>query len=390
MRNLPLLAIVPFALFAAFVDVSLHVYLYRRLVRDLTASVRLRRAGQALFAALASLMIAGFASRAFAGTVLLWLGRVGFLWFALAFYLFVCLLAADLVRALWRLARRARTGPADPGRRAFLSRAASASAAAGAALGVTGFGIFEAFGAPEVTLLKVALPGLPRSLAGLSIVQLTDLHVGAWVDRGFVEDLVERTNALSPDVVAITGDLVDGGVDELWPKISPLGGLRARLGTFFITGNHEFYCGADEWCAALTKLGIVSLRNERVRLGDAAASIDLVGVEDWSARARGFGGGSDLAAALKGRDPTRPAILLAHQPRGVEEAARQGIGLQLSGHTHGGQIWPWSLAVKLAFPYFRGRYQVGGMTVYVSRGCGFWGPPVRVGAPPEIVKVVLG
>jgi hypothetical protein len=235
----------------------------------------------------------------------------------------------------------------------------------------------------------VKLPHLPAALSGLTLVQLTDIHAGAWVDRRFVEDLVERSNALKPDAVAITGDLVDGSIADLAPMIAPLMNLRSRFGTFFVTGNHEFYSGADEWCAELSRMGLKVLRNERTLLGDASASIDLIGVDDSSASSRGFTPGYDLGAAMKGRDPARASVLLAHQPRRVDEAAAAGIGLQLSGHTHGGQIWPWSYAVRLAFPYFRGRYQVDEMTLYVSRGCGFWGPPVRVGAPPEIVKIVL-
>ncbi|HYX90913.1 MAG TPA: metallophosphoesterase, partial [Myxococcaceae bacterium] len=240
---------------------------------------------------------------------------------------------------------------------------------------------------PELTEVAVQLPGLPRALDGFSIVQLSDIHLGNLVERRFLEELVRRANALRPDLVAITGDLVDGNVPTLGPAVAALAELRARSGTFFVTGNHEYYSGDEEWTAFLQRMGVAVLRNRHVRIGDPGASFDLVGVDDWGARR--IGRGYDLEAALAGRDPDQPAVLLAHQPANFREAARKGIGLQLSGHTHGGQVFPFTVFVRLAWEYPAGLYDLGASRIYVSRGCGFWGPPMRLGSPPELVKVVL-
>jgi uncharacterized protein len=253
--------------------------------------------------------------------------------------------------------------------------------------GVASYGAWRAFHPPEIAEVPVRLPGLPRALDGFSIVQLTDVHVGNLVERRFLEDLVHRTNALRPDLVAITGDLVDGDVPSLGPAVAALSELRSRHGTFFVTGNHDYYSGDSQWTAFLQQIGLQVLRNRHVRIGDSGASFDLIGVDDWGAR-RG-GEGYDLEAAVAGRDPTRPSVLLAHQPANFEEAVKKGIGLQVSGHTHGGQLFPFTVLVGLGWEYTAGLYRVGESHIYVSRGCGFWGPPMRVGSPPELVNIVL-
>ena len=173
---------------------------------------------------------------------------------------------------------------------------------------------------------------------------------------------------------------------------TPLAGLQARYGVYFVTGNHEYYSGAAAWVEHLGKLGIRVLRNERVAIGDPGASIDLAGIDDWRSAGMVPGHGPDLSAALAGRDPDRSLVLLAHQPRGVEEGAKAGVELQVSGHTHGGQIFPFTLATALVYPYLHGLYPVregNGSQIFVSRGTGYWGPPMRLGSPPEIARVVL-
>jgi predicted MPP superfamily phosphohydrolase len=212
---------------------------------------------------------------------------------------------------------------------------------------------------------------------------------------------VDQVNGLRPDVVAITGDLVDKGVGALRAAISHVGDLRARYGVYFVTGNHEYYVpsehpgslGAYEWMEELRRLGVRVLRNERVTIGDAGGSLDLAGVDDYSAP--GPGHAANLAKAVAGRDPDRSLVLLAHQPRtdAVADSVRSGVELQISGHTHGGQIAPWNLVVAAVFPYVKGlyRHEEDGRAgqVFVSRGTGYWGPPMRLGAPPEIAKLVL-
>jgi hypothetical protein len=254
--------------------------------------------------------------------------------------------------------------------------------------------------AGEITLpeVPVRLPRLPRALDGLRIVQLSDLHLGMLADGRFLRDVVQKSNALRPDLVVITGDLVDGGVDVLGPEVEPLTGLRSRWGTLFVTGNHEYYSGADDWVAWLRARGIRVLMNERVALGADGLSVepargpglDLAGVTDFRAGHNHDGHAPDLPRALAGRDPDRELVLLAHQPRQVDEAAAAGVGLQLSGHTHGGQLWPFGGLVGLFQPYIQGLHRHGATTqIYVSRGTGCWGPPMRVGAPAEIASVIL-
>jgi predicted MPP superfamily phosphohydrolase len=235
----------------------------------------------------------------------------------------------------------------------------------------------------------VKLERLPKELSGLSIVQLTDVHIGPTIGKKFLEHVVERSNDAKADAIVITGDLVDGSVASLRAHVEPLAKLRARYGVFFVTGNHEYYSGVDEWLEELGRLGVKPLRNERVALGDAV-SIDLAGVDDASARGFGPAHGPDYAKALGGALPDRELVLLAHQPSQIVHAARAGVGLQLSGHTHGGQIWPFGALVRLNQPYVAGLHKHDARTqIYVSRGTGYWGPPMRLFCPAEITKIVL-
>ncbi len=248
--------------------------------------------------------------------------------------------------------------------------------------------MIEARANHEIVDVEIQLAKLPPALDGFTIVQLTDLHVGLSIDKVFVQRVVERANALAPDLIALTGDFVDGKVEDLRDDIAPLAGLRARHGVYAVTGNHEYYAGADPWIAEISKLGARYLRNQRVTIGDGDASFDLAGVDDHSARGRDHG--EDLAAATANRDPDRALVLLAHQPRQVRRAAKYGVDLQLSGHTHGGQIWPWHYLVRIQQGgLLAGRYDYEGTQLYVSRGCGYWGPPVRLLAPLEITRVIL-
>ncbi|MHB8878348.1 MAG: metallophosphoesterase, partial [Myxococcaceae bacterium] len=191
---------------------------------------------------------------------------------------------------------------------------------------------------------------------------------------------------LGADLVAITGDLVDGDVPTLGPAVAELRRLTPKYGTWFCTGNHDYYSGVDEWTAALPGLGATPLRNRFVTIGDAGGSFDLIGVDDWMAR---HSGGYDLEASVRGRDPSRPSVLLAHQPQNFEAAVDRGVGLMLSGHTHGGQFFPGTLFVDRLWRYPAGLFAVRDSHIFVSQGTGFWGPPLRVGTHSEIVRVTL-
>jgi uncharacterized protein len=367
-----------------------HLYLYRRLFKDTAASTRTRTIGAAVLLVLA---LSGFLARlvfsrlpSLAGKALAF---AAFCWMGLALYLGLALAFSRLFLRLhaWR-ERRAGGAPASPERRVFLARVAVGSAAAVAA-GVSSYGVWRAFQPPNIREVQVKLPGLPRSLDGFRIVQITDIHIGNVLGRPFLEELVRRCNALKPDMMAITGDLVDGSVEHLAPAVSALRGLKSREGSFFIMGNHEYYSGDVEWAAALDDMGIHVLRNRFMTLGDAGGRLDVVGVDDWGHKDNKDGRGYNLDKALAGRQEGNAAVLLAHQPRGVEEALSRGMGLQLSGHTHGGQMFPITLIVSATYRYPAGLYQVGHGHVYVSRGTGFWGPPMRIASPPEITAVTL-
>jgi uncharacterized protein len=242
----------------------------------------------------------------------------------------------------------------------------------------------------RVRRVDVRLAGLAEPLHGFSIAQLSDVHVGPTVKRPYVQGIVDRVNGLDVDVVAITGDLVDGRVQDLHEDVAPLAGLRARHGRYFVTGNHEYYSGAREWIAHLRSLGLQVLMNEHVVLAQGNARLVLAGVTDAMAHQVDPGHRSDPAAALAGAPAdARPRVLLAHQPRSADAAARAGFDLQLSGHTHGGQIWPFNFFVPLQQPYVAGLHRLGQLWVYTSRGTGYWGPPLRLLAPSEITLIRL-
>ena len=303
------------------------------------------------------------------------------------FILLIVVGPLDALRGLW-LAIAHWSAPPDPERRQLISRTL-ASAAGLLASGVGVAALRSGLGPVAVREVEVALQRLPGELDRLTIVQLTDIHVGPTIRREFIEEIVAKTNALRPDVIAITGDLVDGSVEELAEHVAPLGKLHARYGVYFVTGNHEYYSGADEWCRKLSELGIRVLRNERVSIGLGDMSFDLAGVDDFHSARFGGDNGPDLSRALRGRDGNRELVLLAHQPAAIHEAAKLGVGLQLSGHTHGGQIWPWNFLVRLQQPVVSGLSYFGSTTIYVSNGTGYWGPPMRLGAPAEITHITL-
>jgi predicted MPP superfamily phosphohydrolase len=375
------------------VAIGIHYYLWARLVRDphlpppwgtiATVALVLLAAGMPLAMVLSRRLPA-------AGRVLAW---PAFVWMGLMFLLLVALVGADVVGLVVRLvawvARRAGDAPVDPDRRTFAARLV-ASTVGVLSGGLATVALRAARGPIAVKRVDVSLARLPRAHDGLRLVQLTDIHVGSTIGRAFVEDVVRRANALEPDLVAITGDLVDGSVGDLGGAVAPLAELRARHGVYFVTGNHEYFSGAEAWIAEVARLGIRVLRNERVSIGEGADAFDLAGVDDHSAERFGGAPHDDaLARALGGRDATREVVLLAHQPRSFTEAARFGVGLQLSGHTHGGQMWPFGVFVRLSQPFLAGLHRRGPSQIYVSRGTGYWGPPMRLGAPAEITELVL-
>lgn len=400
----------------------IHLYLWWRLVRDTTNPGRWRRAGAAAVLVLALLLPLSI----FGADVVPWLAWPGYLWLGLMFYLLVVLLLVELPMLVARLVLRARSTSAaraarpaavpapaeraavgaggaatppparpeprleqaaqepgyDPGRRLLLARGAAIFAGLTAA-SVTGYGVRNALGPPTIKRVRIPLSKLDGRADGYRIALISDIHLGPIRGASEAERIVTMVNRLDADLVAIVGDLVDGSVEQLGRAAAPLRDLRGRDGSYFVTGNHEYYSGYQEWVEEVARLGLRPLRNERVEL----AGFDLAGVNDVAGEE--FEDGPDFDRALGGRDTARPVVLLAHQPVQVHEAARHGVDLQLSGHTHGGQMYPFHLLVDLEQPVRSGLATVDGTQVYVTNGAGFWGPPVRVGAAPEITLVEL-
>jgi hypothetical protein len=241
----------------------------------------------------------------------------------------------------------------------------------------------------RVVRVDIPLANLPQELAGFTIVQLSDIHVGPTIKRDYVQAIVDRVNQLDADLVAITGDVVDGSVQQLRAHTAPLGGLRSRHGSYVVTGNHEYYSGAIAWMREFERIGLRGLHNRHVVITHRSARFVLAGVTDFSAGAFDAAQASNPLAALAGSPPDLPRILLAHQPRSASAAEAAGFDLQLSGHTHGGQFWPWNFFVPLQQPFTAGLHRLGRLAVYTSRGTGYWGPPKRFGAPSEITVLRL-
>ncbi|WP_234086108.1 metallophosphoesterase [Azonexus sp. R2A61] len=257
------------------------------------------------------------------------------------------------------------------------------------ALLATAIGFVNARRVARVVHVDVPLAGLPPGLHGFRIVQLSDIHVGPTIKRDYVQAIVDRVNRLAADLVAITGDTVDGSVEQLRGDVAPLAGLRSRHGSYLVTGNHEYYAGAAAWLAEFDRLGLHGLHNRHVVIDHDGARLVVAGVTDYNAGAFDPAQASDPAAALAGSPAGLPRLLLAHQPRSANAAAAAGADLQLSGHTHGGQFWPWNFFVPLQQPFTAGLHKLGRLTVYTSRGTGYWGPPKRFGAPSEITVLHL-
>ncbi|GAA3073644.1 metallophosphoesterase [Streptomyces roseofulvus] len=402
---------------------AVHWYVWRRLVRDVTApGGRARRVGTALVVVLPLLslaaLVSGRAGVPFAvQQVVAW---PGFLWLALLLYVVLALVVGEAVRPVLTrvLARRAAVAapvavpapapvpvpapesareaeaatepvvvaeaPAsEVSRRLFVSRVVGGAAVAVAA-GTVANGAYGVLRGPRVKRVTVPLAKLPRAAHGYRIAVVSDIHLGPILGRAHSQRIVDTINATQPDLIAVVGDLVDGSVADLGSAAEPLARLRARHGSFFVTGNHEYFSGADAWVDHVRELGLRPLRNERLEI---AAGFDLAGVDDVAGESEGRG--PDFGRALGDRDRSRAAVLLAHQPIVIDDAVAHGVDLQLSGHTHGGQLWPGNFLAELANPTVAGLERYGDTQLYVSRGAGAWGPPVRVGAPSDVTVVQL-
>lgn len=430
---------------------GVHWYMWRRLVRDTTTGPGLaRRVGAAVFIAGPLLFVAAMTAER--GGAPFWLQQVlgwpGFLWLAIVLYLLLALLVGEVVRPLVRRVVERRSAPeapaapeavgerepvavaapdavvgagagqagagamepvsegegaedegtpgddgseaattsgaaaGGPSRRLFVSRVVGGAAAA-AALGTVGYGTYGVLRGPKVKRVTVPLAKLPRSAHGFRIAVVSDVHLGPVLGPGFCQKVVDTINSTQPDLIAIVGDLVDGSVKDLGPAAAPLAQLKARHGSYFVTGNHEYFSGVEQWVEHVRELGITPMENVRTEL----PGFDLAGVNDVTGEDEGQG--PDFEKALGDRDRARACVLLAHQPVQIHDAVDHGVDLQLSGHSHGGQLWPGNFVAELANPTVAGLERYGDTQLYVTRGAGAWGPPTRVGAPSDITVVEL-
>ncbi len=308
-----------------------------------------------------------------------WTGQA---FLATCLYLFLGLVPVAVLSGLIALVRW-RHDRGRAARRRFNRVAAPLVAVA--ALGVTGYGAWEA-SHPVVTPVVVSSPDLPPEFDGARVALVTDLHAGAVRSAAFTRGVVDLVNAQHPDLVVIAGDLEDGYAARYGPELDPLRDLAAPLGVYATTGNHEMYRDTANWVRAFEDRGITVLKNQSVPLERDGATITLAGVHDLS------GGGEftpDPAAALAGVDPSAFVLYAAHQPRQALDVQGRGVDLQLSGHTHGGQLWPLRYLVPLQQPVVDGLHDVGDVPVLTSRGIGAWGPAIRVAARPELPVVTL-
>ncbi|MFH8462463.1 metallophosphoesterase [Streptomyces sp. NPDC017991] len=402
-----------------------HRYLYLRLVKDVTVSARLRRAGRAAAIALTILVPAGVLTAQYANpTRIAWLAWPAFVWVAMAAHLLMTLVVLEIpVRLMARALRRRAgsssvvlaqaprapvvqqgdsaaalvTGDTNPGppedaafrmldRRLVLTRSVALLATSSAAA-TTGYGFHRGLGAPDVKVVPVALPRLHPSLDGMRITMAGDLHLGPFFGRAHTARMVRMINDTSPDLVAIVGDLSDGSADDLAAHAAPLTRLSSTHGAFFVTGNHDYRHDVDAWIATLADFRVTTLRNTRTLIEHRGGAIDLAGVTDVTGEQNHDA--PDYDRALGDRDSSHPVVLLAHQPVQVHEAARHKVDLQLSGHTHGGAFFPGNLLVPLTQPVTAGLATIDHTQLYVTRGVGASLPPIRVGAPPDITVIEL-
>ncbi|MFD5898470.1 metallophosphoesterase [Streptomyces sp. NPDC060366] len=404
------------------VAAAAHRYLYLRLVKNVTASPRLRRSGQIAAVALTALVPAGVLTAQYANpTSIAWLVWPVFAWVACAAYLLLVLTVLEIptcltARSLQRRAHVTRHTPtpntgntrqqqgtaihkADPAgpapcpdpptmasRRLVLARSVALLATA-TATATTGYGFHRGLGPPDIKTVPVNLRRLHPSLDGMRITMVSDLHLGPFFGHAHTARNVRMINNTSPDIVAIVGDLSDGSAEDLAGHAEPLTRLTSTHGTYFVTGNHDYRYDADAWINTLTDFGITTLRNTRTLITHRSGAIDLAGVTDVEGERHHDT--PDYDKALADRDPSHPIVLLAHQPVQVHEAARHDVDLQLSGHTHGGGFFPGNLLTPLTQPVTAGLATFDTTQLFVSRGVGASLPPIRVGAPPDITVIEL-
>jgi len=354
----------------------LHFYIGWSLLPDFLMPVQFVLAGVLVLTVSALLIPFGTFSRIFINDQvvidrLVWAGSLMMGWFS---SLLIFTILRDIVLFV-------------PGFQAWSTESAYSVLALSITVSFVGF--FNARRLAKVVHVDIPLSNLSPDLGGLTIAQISDLHIGSTIKAGYVRNIVRRVNELDADIIAITGDVVDGKVKQLVEEAAPLADLHARYGVYIVTGNHEYYSGADDWMDTFRQMGMITLMNEHVVIEHKGAGLVLAGVNDYSVSRIDETQSSDPWKAISGSPDNIPKILLAHQPRSATAAVEVGFDLQLSGHTHGGQFWPWNHFVRMQQPYTAGLHRLGQLWIYTSRGTGYWGPPKRFGAPSEITFLRL-
>ena len=318
-----------------------------------------------------------------------WAGYISLGFFVLTF---LAVITKDLIYLLLgfttKYAIGASTEPTDPQKREFIQKLLSIGIVTTTGTS-TLKGLYNARKGPTVIKTSVPINKLHNDMNGLKIAQISDLHVGPTIKKGYVENVVNEVNELNPDLIVITGDMVDGSVDYLAQHVEPLKDLDAKIGKFFVTGNHEYYSGVDQWLDKTDQLGLTNLLDSHEIINRGNGQISLGGVTDYRSKTIKPSHKSDATKAFRGSPENIPKILLAHQPWSIFNAHEAGTDLQLSGHTHGGQFWPFIYAVRMANPYTAGLHDHNGTWIYVNRGTGYWGPPLRLGVDSEITMITL-
>lgn len=323
------------------------------------------------------------------------LSWIGYVSLGLLSFIFVALFFRDIVFLFGFLFQKVYTlvssSPeiVDASKREFLVQTTNLGVL-GVAGTLTAYGVYEARRKPGIINIDIPIAKLPQEFDGFKIVQISDIHAGLTIKRDFIETIAEEIKKLSPDLIAFTGDMVDGSVSHLKNDVQPLADISAPFGKFFVTGNHEYYSGVDSWVAHAREMGYDVLMNEHKTISKNGSSFVLAGVTDYSGGGFSPAHKSDPKKALDGAPSDSVKILLAHQPRTLLHTNDLDLDLVLMGHTHGGQFFPWNLVATIGQPFIKGLNKFGEKTwAYVSKGTGYWGPPVRVGARSEITVLTL-
>ena len=386
------LSFILFFSIVAIVTASIHYYFGIRLFRNTGLSQVWKNIGYfVLIILLLYMLTAMLLSRHLPikySQPLLW---IAYLWMGIMMLLFFTLLLTDLIKVILYFYSKytiSSGGSVDSERRQFLSGLFTLGASA-IVLMTSGISVINYYSKPFVNRINMHLKGLPKIFNGFKIVQISDLHIGQLMTKSKFEEIVQQVNDLKPDLIAITGDLVDGSIELLSHEVTPIRKLKAENGVFFVTGNHEYYSGVENWIIEIEKLGIKVLSNENIEINNREDSFYIAGVNDHEAKRFGEKHAANFNQALSGLGKSKKVILLAHQPIAVREAADYGVDLVLSGHTHGGQIWPFNNLVYLQQPYIKGFYKYKKTKLFVNQGTGCWGPPMRLGTKNEITEIIL-